>query len=72
MNGYQHATRNGLETTELWLTVIVILTTLCIGTLMLWFGKIQSDDWLNLAKWVPASLTGAYSVSRALVKGLNK
>ena len=49
-------------------TIIGIASTMGVGTLLVWFGKIDGAQWISLAQFSVPMLLGVYTTGNAIEK----
>lgn len=60
--------KNGIKSTELWLSVAIIAMVILFSTILAAMGKLTGTQWVNMVGTVATMLGGVYSVSRTGAK----
>lgn len=62
--------KKGHKTSEFWITAAVAFFALIASTVLFGMGKLSSDEWMKAVSYGTGLLTGVYTISRGVVKGL--
>jgi len=58
----------GIKTSEFWAGAATVFCIMVSASALVWTGKIDSAQWMEVMKWAPGLIGSSYIASRTVAK----